>query len=435
MRVLYVSYDGMLEPLGQSQVVNYVERLADDHKITLLSYEKPRDLAQPEAIAAMATRLRHAGIRWIRLRYHHRPRLSATAWDIVCGLVVGGMACLDDRIELIHARSYVASVIGLTLKRRLGLKLLFDMRGFWADEKLDAGDWTARSLAYRSAKRWERRFFEEADGIVSLTREGVRVFDSLGYVQRPDTAIEVIPTCVDVTRFSPGSKDPDLVRRLGLARRFVIGCVGTLGRRYEPEAMLSYIALLASSQPRVCALLVTQDPAEPLRQTARRAGLADEQLVIVSAPFASMPRYLRLLDLAVIFRKQTFAKHGGLATKLGELLAVGVPVVVNEGVGDAVELIEQEGVGIVLRALTSEAFAASLPSVQALRERVDVRGRCRQVAEQRFGLELGVARYRRLYERLQAIGSADAAFPAGTSRRGASFEPAAARAEDGELIS
>ena len=41
--LLYLAYDGMLEPLGQSQVLAYLERLADDRPIHLLSFEKAED--------------------------------------------------------------------------------------------------------------------------------------------------------------------------------------------------------------------------------------------------------------------------------------------------------------------------------------------------------------------------------------------------------
>ena len=40
IKALYVSYDGLLDPLGQSQVLPYVEALAKSHEITVLSFEK-----------------------------------------------------------------------------------------------------------------------------------------------------------------------------------------------------------------------------------------------------------------------------------------------------------------------------------------------------------------------------------------------------------
>ena len=172
-RVLYISYDGLAEPLGQSQVVGYLERLASAHQITVLSYEKIADLRDRVQMRAVQERLTAAGIQWVPLRYHKRPSLPATAWDIVAGILAGWRLCITQRVRLVHARGYVPSAIALVLQRLCGVKFLFDMRGFWPEEKVEAGHWSRRSLAYRLAKRWECCFFERADAIVSLTDAGV----------------------------------------------------------------------------------------------------------------------------------------------------------------------------------------------------------------------------------------------------------------------
>src|SRR2546422_345009 len=42
--ILYISYDGLMEPLGQSQVLQYLKGLADEHfEITLITFEKKAD--------------------------------------------------------------------------------------------------------------------------------------------------------------------------------------------------------------------------------------------------------------------------------------------------------------------------------------------------------------------------------------------------------
>jgi hypothetical protein len=44
-RVLYISYNGMLDPLGQSQVIPYLRELSRlGVSFTLLSYERPEAL-------------------------------------------------------------------------------------------------------------------------------------------------------------------------------------------------------------------------------------------------------------------------------------------------------------------------------------------------------------------------------------------------------
>ncbi len=82
MNILYLSYTGLTEPLGVSQVLAYLKGLARDHRITLVSFEKRAELANAALIADLHKTCAAAGIRWVPLRYHHRPRLPATLWDL-----------------------------------------------------------------------------------------------------------------------------------------------------------------------------------------------------------------------------------------------------------------------------------------------------------------------------------------------------------------
>jgi len=80
--VLYLSYDGVLEPLGQSQVVAYLEQLAGDYAIHLVAFEKQTDLDDTSACLHVSARLSRAGIHWHPRTCHKRPSALATAWDI-----------------------------------------------------------------------------------------------------------------------------------------------------------------------------------------------------------------------------------------------------------------------------------------------------------------------------------------------------------------
>ena len=40
-KCLYVTYDGLLDPLGQSQILPYIENLSENgYKLFVMSYEK-----------------------------------------------------------------------------------------------------------------------------------------------------------------------------------------------------------------------------------------------------------------------------------------------------------------------------------------------------------------------------------------------------------
>jgi glycosyltransferase involved in cell wall biosynthesis len=400
--VLYVSYDGALEPLGESQIVSYVERLGRRVPLTLLTFEKPGDLADRTRLGQMDARLRAAGVRWVRLRYHRRPSLASTAYDIAAGTAVAVREARRAGARIVHARGYVPSVAAVILRRLLGTRFLFDMRGFWPDEKVDAGHWRPGSAAYRLAKRWERRFFESADAIVSLTAAGVAAARGLGYAVPSSTPFEVIPTCTDLGCFAPGPRDPALTHRLGLAGARVIGCVGTISNWYLRRPMLDYLAYLMGRLSKLTALIVTQEDHESLCRDAGAAGIPVDRLRVTRALFAEMPDHLRLMDVGFFFIKPVFSKKGSAATKLGEFLATGVPVVINDGVGDSGSIVREARAGSVLPDVSRASFEASLAEVQALLEDPDIGRRCRAAAERWFDLRTGVDRYTALYQRLGA---------------------------------
>ena len=89
MSVLYISYDGILEPLGQSQVLAYLKCLAPERTIHLISFEKSEDWARIVDRKGVADGIAASGIIWHPLRYHKQPTALATLWDIVFGIALG----------------------------------------------------------------------------------------------------------------------------------------------------------------------------------------------------------------------------------------------------------------------------------------------------------------------------------------------------------
>ena len=108
--------------------------------------------------------------------------------------------------------------LALTLR----IPFLFDMRGFWPDERVDGGLWSKESLGYRAWKRIERRLCRRARAVVVLTERAKGELARLGLVP-PATPVHVIPTCADLARFRPvpEAERPPAVR--GVRRYLILG--------------------------------------------------------------------------------------------------------------------------------------------------------------------------------------------------------------------
>ena len=113
MNILYITYDGLLEPLGQSQVLSYLVPLALKHKITIISYEKIEDWNNLREKSRIINKIKESGIEWHPLRYHKSTRILAKLLDIILGIIYGSYFIFNKKIQILHARSYIPAIIVL----------------------------------------------------------------------------------------------------------------------------------------------------------------------------------------------------------------------------------------------------------------------------------------------------------------------------------
>ncbi len=393
-RVVYITYDGLGDPLGQSQVLPYVRGLAArGHRFDLVSFEKPgAPLAFARPIAP--------GVRWTALRYHKTPTVPATLFDMSQGLALAGLAALVGRADLVHVRSYVPAAIAAPLALAARTPLLFDMRGLWADEKVDAGAWPREGGLYRATKRVERRLLGLADGVTVLTNAMRRYLrERYEYRSELRAPVAVIPTCADLARFSPLARpDSALVAELAGAR--TLAYVGSFGTWYMGREMANfYLAWRRAVAPRPARLLVvTRDDPGELTAVLRAAG-AEGELVVRAARNDEVPALVRAADAAVCFIRPFFSKLGSAPTKLGELLGCGLPVAANL-VGDMAEVLEGSPAGVVVREAEASSLDEPARALAAAASRPDTAVAARALAERWFGLDRALDAYDDLYERL-----------------------------------
>jgi glycosyltransferase involved in cell wall biosynthesis len=395
MSVLYISYDGVLEPLGQSQVLAYIKCLAKSRTIYLISFEKADEWADVATRENLRREIYAAGIVWYPLKYHKWPSLIATSWDIACGAMLCIWLVYRYRISILHARSYVPSVIALAIKRITGVRFIFDMRGFWADEKVDGGSWKHDSNIYLVTKWFESKFLKEADHVISLTHAAEKIMKQFSYLQNRMPPVTVIPTCADLLRFKPM---PHLRIGVGL----VIGYVGTSGNWYLFDETAACFAELLRIHPETKFLIVNKGEHEYISERLAAAGVPSESVKLTTATYAEMPSLISHMDASIFFIKPVFSKQASAATKLAELLGCGVPCLSNSGVGDMADVLEHENVGVAIKDFNRETVLAGLEQLLALIADKSTPTRCIEVAHNYYSLVKGVASYDNIYKKLGA---------------------------------
>ncbi len=400
LRSLYICYFPITEPLVQTQVVAYLEGLATHgHTVHLLTFEtEVMSAAQKQQ---WRKRLKQQGITWHTLRYHKRPSLPATLYDSLCGVLLGLKLIRRYRLQAVHARGHVPAAMALLLKKLLGTKLIFDIRGLWAEEYEDAGIWARGSLPFRLTKAVEKQCVEAADGIVVLTERVRKVLfiDENAWYPHYKAALQVIPCCADLSQIENLQDERETLRReLNLQDKTVLVYVGKFGGWYMQAEMVDFFAQTRHQVPDLHFLVLTQSDPEMIRSEFARRNVPESEFTILRSAPERVGAYLAASDVALSFIAAFPSKIASSPTKLGEYLAAGLPVVCNPGVGDVDLIIEEHHAGVIVPSFSDEAYAGAARELQELIGSEPVRERCRRAAYASASLqEIGVPRYHELY--------------------------------------
>ncbi len=398
--ILYLSYDGMTDPLGQSQVLPYIIGLTKaGYSFHLVSFEKPDRYHQNRTtIEAIC---KEHNIDWHPLKYTKRPPLLSTVWDVFKMKKVAIELHKKYALSLIHCRSYISALIGLSFKRNYKVPFLFDMRGFWADERIDGGLWNLKNPIYKKVyqyfKRKEVQFFKESDHVVSLTSNGkkeILTWKGLGNLEQK---ISVIPCCVDTNKFNPALIDAqqldNLRQKLNIkSNQYVLGYVGSIGTWYMLDEMLTFFKRNTESKLNPLFLFISKEAPQYIINRAKSIGLDEKSILVTSAMHHEVPLFMSLFTCSIFFILPAYSKKASSPTKQGELMSMGIPLICNDGVGDTGDIVRKYNAGCVVPENSIHDFI--IEDIQFDRKTTMLG------AKQYFGLDYGVATFLKAYNKI-----------------------------------
>jgi glycosyltransferase involved in cell wall biosynthesis len=402
-KILYISYDGMTDALGQSQVLPYLIGLSKvGYQFTILSFEKKdKYLKLKQEIGKICS---DAGIIWVPLSFTATPPVISKFYDAVRMRLKAFSLYKKQKFDMIHCRSYLAAEIGLRLKREKKTKFFFDMRGFWADEKKDAGTWKQSHLIFRKVyqhyKKKETQFVSEADYIISLTDAGRKeIMKWPAY--NPEIPLKVIPCCSDMDHFTLTSAAEKKTGRqtLGLpVDKLIISYLGSIGAWYLLDEMLDFFSCVKQKYSDAIFLFITHSEPEMIKSKLATYNLNEKDIMIVGATRSQVPVYTKASDVNISFIRPDYSKISSSPTKLGEVLAMGIPVIVNTGVGDVEAIVDKTGSGIVLKEFNKAEYIRAVDSIPELlrKDAADIRKKSEEINN----LTIGIKKYKEAYDQL-----------------------------------
>ncbi|XSG74112.1 glycosyltransferase [Herpetosiphon llansteffanensis] len=402
LKTLYITYDGLLDPLGQTQILPYLEGLAAQHghQFVILSFEKAARWADVARRQALIERLQRHNFVWLPLHYHQRPTLPATLYDLILGLWTATVAVQRHQIQALHIRSTVPLTLGLLLKRWFKLPLLFDLRGFWADERADLG-MPRTGLLYRLLKKLEQTGLNHAEQLVTLTKQSLRYLVDHSQNLQIAEKTSVIPCSANLQRWQRDEQARARIRQeLGWQTKQIVVYSGSLGGGYRSNDLAECFATWLQSEPDLRWLVLSNQDPQSLITALHDLNVPAESYTIRSVASNDVAQWLSVADVAISLITPSYAKIASSPTKFGEYLACGLPIFSNAGIGDSQQLFDQ-GVAIEIADFNRAAYQAAWQSYQALRQQPDLGQRCRDVAASEFDLARAIEHYAACYRELE----------------------------------
>lgn len=388
----------MTDSLGQSQVIPYLKELRRSGiKIILISFEKK---LRKKELPAIRNSLASYGIIWKPLTYHKYPAIPATILDIFLGTCFAFFYCKKYKVKIIHCRSYIAALIAYLINPFCKVSIIFDMRGFWADERVDGGIWNGSNYIqhnlYLFFKYLEKKFIEQSDQVISLTETAKRFMEKNF---KPKRDIVVIPCSTDLAFFSSHvtlqDRDIQKARESG---KVILIYIGSIGTWYLLSEMLHFYKILNEMTASVF-LIVTPDSKEVIIKETKNASINLSDIIIRKSNRNDMPKWLGAADAGIFFIKPVFSKMASSPVKHGEMMASGLPVVTNSGIGDLDEIISRTGTGVIVNDWKSETMRKAAKRLLILiREKNTTR--YLKAADAYYSLKNASAKYLSIYEKL-----------------------------------
>lgn len=394
--VLYITRNGMLEPLGQSQVLGYLRGLSRDYRFTLISFEKPEDLANEAAVARVRADCASHGITWLPQRFRYRPKVLAPAWS----MVVFFWLCLRETrrggADLVHARGYLPATVAMLVGRLTGTPFIFDMRALWPEELITAGRLRRGSVLHRAIRWAERTCLRRAAAVVSLTEVAVDHLKEVYPQELADQKIAVIPTCADLDRFRPAES--------GRCGPRIYGCLGTvLSGWFRLDWLAAFFRAAAKQDSEARFDIVTRDDPETVRAAIGEPDVLQDRLQVYAKASEEVHEAIRRQTASVMFYAGgEVSELGRSPTRMAEILGCGIPVVANAGVGDVARIVTDYDVGVLAADDSPPAMQAAVDALDRLLEDPELATRCRRAAEEVFSLQSGTEAYRGLYREILA---------------------------------
>ena len=281
--------------------------------------------------------------------------------DYISYSVTSFFAGLFQKADVIVATSpqFFTALSGRTLAFWKRLPWIMEVRDLWPESIKTVGAMND-NIFIRYFEWQEMRCYRSAKKIVVVTDSFRKKLISRGV---DENKISVVKNGVDRSLFMPEPKDGEIIAKLGLQGKKVIGYIGTHGMAHKLDFILQCAKKMDGKNDYHFLLIGSGAEKDNLLKLKDSLNLSNVTM-LDPVPKSEVKRYISVLDVSLINLKKSDLFLTVIPSKIFENAAMEIPILMGVG-GEAKDIIESYGAGLCFEPENEEDFMEKLDSLMS----------------------------------------------------------------------
>ena len=322
---------------------------------------------------------RESGLRvvrsWAMSVGSRTPRERLMAWSsFSLSSSLRGIAIPKPDIVVASSPPLTVGATGWWLSRVKRKPFVFDVRDLWPESVRDLAGTRPGTVTDRTLDAMAGFLYRSADRVVVTSEATRRALLEGG--KAGAAATFTIPNGVETEMFAPAAGGDaggrGIRESLGLAGKFVVAFIGTIGLAQDLELIVRAAARLAAAAPLPGSAAVGEGPAgEPhflfvgegprrqrLVELARARGLPNCTF-LPAQPRERIPAFIQASDVCLVTLRKAPVNEVIIPFRMLEFMSCARPVLLGAG-GEAARILNEAGAGLALEQGNDAALAAAI---------------------------------------------------------------------------
>jgi len=278
------------------------------------------------------------------------------------------------RTDLIVATSpqFFTAVSGCFLSFFKGVPWVMEVRDLWPESIVSVGSLSKKSLVYKTLESIEVFLYRRSKKIIVVTDSFKKELIKRNISKKK---IAVFKNGVLAENFIEKKRDEKIVKKYGLKNKFVVGYIGTLGMAHG----LNFILDCAKEIKDETLFLFIGDGAEKEKLEAKKVREKIKNVLFLPSILKKdVPKFLSVLDVALVNLKKTDTFKTVIPSKIFENAAMGKPILLGVD-GEAKRIIEHYNCGFCFEPENEKDFFKQLERIKEKGMRRQLKNNCKNL--------------------------------------------------------